>query len=122
VPRYADGFLLPVPKRKLAEYRRISQKAGKVWKEYGALEYIECAGDDLKIKMGMGSPFTKAARTKPGETVVFSWILYKSKADRDRINKKVMKDPRLANMMDPKAMPIDMKRMAYGGFRAIVDL
>jgi len=72
--------------------------------------------------MGMGSPFTKAARTKAGETVVFSWILYKSKADRDRINKKVMKDPRLASMMDPKAMPIDMKRMAYGGFRAIVDL
>ena len=122
MPRYADGFLIPVPRRKLDAYRRISQKAGKIWKEYGALEYIECAGDDLKIKMGMGTPFAKAARTKAGETVVFSWILYKSKADRDRINKKVMSDPRLANMMDPKAMPIDMKRMAYGGFRAIVDL
>ena len=122
MPRYADGFLIAVPKRKLDAYRRISQKAGKVWKEYGALEYIECAGDDLKIKMGMGTPFTKAARTRSGETVVFSWILYKSKADRDRINKKVMKDPRLAEMMDPKSMPFDMKRMAYGGFRAIVDM
>ena len=122
MPRYADGFLLAVPKRRLAAYRRISQKAGKVWKEYGALEYIECAGDDLKIKGGMGASFTKAARTRPGEAVVFSWILYKSKADRDRINKKVMKDPRLAEMMDPKSMPFDMKRMAYGGFKAIVDL
>ena len=120
MPRYADGFLLAVPRRKLAAYRRISQKAGKVWKEYGALEYVECVGDDLKVKMG--TPFTKAARTRPGETAVFSWILYKSKADRDRIIKKVMKDPRLADMMDPKSMPFDMKRMAYGGFRTIVDL
>ena len=118
--RYADGFLLSVPKRKLDAYRKISQKAGKIWKEYGALEYVECAGDDLKVKMGL--PFKKAARTKAGETVVFSWILYKSRADRDRINKKVMKDPRLADMMDPKSMPFDMKRMAYGGFRVMIDL
>jgi uncharacterized protein YbaA (DUF1428 family) len=122
MPRYADGFLLAVPKRKLAEYRKISQKAGKVWKEYGALEYIESVGDDLKVKMDMGLSFTKAAKPKPGEVVVFSWILYKSRGDRDRINKKVMKDPRLANMMDPKSMPVDMKRMTYGGFRVFVDL
>jgi len=122
MPRYADGFLLAVPKRKLAEYRKISQKAGKVWKEYGALEYIESVGDDLKVKMGMGLSFTKVAKPKPGEVVVFSWILYKSRGDRDRINKKVMKDPRLANMMDPKSMPVDMKRMTYGGFRIIVDM
>jgi uncharacterized protein YbaA (DUF1428 family) len=120
MPRYADGFLLAVPKRKLTEYRKISQKAGKIWKEYGAIEYIESVGDDLKVKMGV--PFTKASKAKPGEAVVFSWILYKSRADRDRINKKVMKDPRLAKMMDPKSMPIDMKRMAYGGFKALVDL
>ena len=122
MPRYADGFLLAVPKRKLAEYRKISQKAGRVWKEYGALEYIESVGDDLKVKMGMGVCFTKVAKPKPGEVVVFSWILYKSRGDRDRINKKVMKDPRLANMMDPKSMPVDMKRMTYGGFRVIVDM
>jgi uncharacterized protein YbaA (DUF1428 family) len=122
MPRYADGFLLAVPKRKLAEYRKISQKAGKVWKEYGALEYIESVGDDLKVKMGMGLSFTKVAKPKPGEVVVFSWILHKSRGDRDRINKKVTKDPRLANMMDPKSMPVDMKRMAYGGFRVIVDM
>ena len=122
MPRYADGFLLAVPRRKLAAYRQISKKAGKIWKEHGALEYIECAGDDLKIKKGMGASFSKAAKAKAGETVVFSWILYRSKADRDRINKKVMKDPRLASLMDPKAMPVDMKRMAYGGFRAFVDL
>jgi uncharacterized protein YbaA (DUF1428 family) len=120
MPRYVDGFLLAVPKKKLDAYRRISQKAGKIWKEHGALEYLECVGDDLKVKMGV--PFTKAANAKPGEVVVFSWILYKSRADRNRINRKVMKDPRLATMMDPKEMPVDMKRMAYGGFRAFVDL
>ena len=121
MPRYADGFLLAVPKRKLAAYRQISRKAGKIWKEHGALEYIESAGDDLKVKMGMLRS-RRPPKPKPGETVVFSWILYKSRADRDRINKKVMKDPRLANMMDPKSMPFDMKRMAYGGFRLIVDM
>jgi uncharacterized protein YbaA (DUF1428 family) len=118
--RYIDGFLLTVPKRKLAAYRKISQKAGKIWKEYGALEYVECVGDDLKVKTG--APFPKAAKARAGETVVFSWILYKSRADRDRVNRKVMKDPRLQGMMDPKSMPFDMKRMSYGGFRAIVDM
>jgi uncharacterized protein YbaA (DUF1428 family) len=117
--RYVDGFLIPVPKKKLAEYIRISKAAQKVWRDHGALEYIECAGDDLKITQG--TPFPKAARIKSGETVVFSWIVYKSRAHRDRVNAKVMKDPRLNAMMTPDAMPFDMKRMAYGGFKVIVD-
>jgi uncharacterized protein YbaA (DUF1428 family) len=116
---YVDGFVLPVPKKNLAAYRRISQKAGKVWREHGALEYIEAAGDDLKAKWA--TLFPKMAKAKPGETVVFSYIVYKSRAHRDRVNKKVMKDPRLAKMMDPKSMPFDMKRMAYGGFKVFVD-
>ena len=115
---YVDGYVLPVPKKKIGAYRKMAQKAGKIWKEYGALQYVECAGDDLKVKMGV--PFTKAARARARETVVFSWIVYKSRADRDRINRKVMSDPRLK--MDVKSMPFDMKRMAYGGFRTIVDL
>jgi uncharacterized protein YbaA (DUF1428 family) len=118
--RYVDGFVLPVPKRKVEAYRRIAQKAGKIWREHGALEYRECVGDDLKTNMGV--PFPRTARVKPGETVVFSWIVYKSRADRDRVNAKVMKDPRLKPMMDPKAMPFDVKRMVYGGFKVIVDL
>ena len=117
---YVDGFLLAVPKRKLQAYVDISRKAGKIWKEHGALEYRECAGDDLKIKMGV--PFPKVARAKPGETVVFSWIVYKSRTHRDRVNAKVMKDPRLQAMMDPKAMPFDVKRMSMGGFEIVVDL
>jgi uncharacterized protein YbaA (DUF1428 family) len=117
---YVDGFLLAVPKKKLQAYADISKKAGKIWKEYGALEYRECAGDDLNIKMGV--PFPKVAKAKPGETVVFSWIVYKSRKHRDRVNAKVMKDPRLASMMDPKAMPFDMKRMSMGGFEVFVDL
>jgi uncharacterized protein YbaA (DUF1428 family) len=119
--RYIDGFLLPVPKRRIEAYRRISSKAGKVWREHGALEYRECAGDDLANKMGV--TFPARVRAKRGETVVFSWIVYKSRAHRDRVNKKVMKDPRLASMMSGDTpMPFDMKRMAYGGFRVIVDL
>ncbi|HZA97977.1 MAG TPA: DUF1428 domain-containing protein [Gemmatimonadales bacterium] len=117
---YVDGFLIPVPRKNLAAYRRMSQKAGKVWKEYGALEYRECVGDDLNVK-GV-KPFTRQLKTKPGETVVFSWVVYRSKAQRDRINAKVMKDPRLANMMDPKDMPFDSKRMVYGGFKVLIDL
>ena len=116
---YVDGFVLAVPKQKLESYRRISRAAGKVWREYGALEYRECVGDDLKIRMGL--PFPKLARLKPGEAVVFSWIVYKSRAARDRINAKVMKDPRITrSMMEP--MPFDLKRMAYGGFRVLVDM
>jgi uncharacterized protein YbaA (DUF1428 family) len=118
--RYVDGFVLAVPKKSLAAYRRISTKAGKVWREHGALEYVECAGDDLKKKTGM--PFPRTVRAKRGEAVVFSWIAYRSRAHRDAVNAKVMKDPRLAAMMQPGAMPFDMRRMAYGGFRVIVDL
>jgi uncharacterized protein YbaA (DUF1428 family) len=118
--RYVDGFVLPVPKKNLATYRRIASKAGKVWREHGALEYLECVGDDLKVKGGP-MPFPRLARCRPGETVCFSWIVYKSRAHRDRVNARVMKDPRLARMMDPKAMPFDVKRMAYGGFKILVD-
>jgi uncharacterized protein YbaA (DUF1428 family) len=118
---YVDGFLLPLPKRSVQAYRRIAQKAGKVWREHGALEYRECVGDDLNVK-GM-VPFPRRLKLKPGETAVFSWIVYKSRAHRDRVNAKVMKDPRLAKMMeDPKSMPFDVKRMAYGGFKVLVDL
>ena len=116
---YIDGFLLPVPKRKVNAYLEMSRKAGKIWKEHGAVEYRECVGDDLNIKNMTGFP--KVVKTKAGETVVFSWIVYKSRAHRDRVNAKVMKDPRLASMMDPKSMPFDMKRMAYGGFTILVD-
>ena len=116
---YVDGFVLAIPRRKVESYRQMSQRAGKVWKELGAVEYRECVGDDLKIKMGV--PFPRLAKAKPGETVVFSWIVYKSRAHRDSVNKKVMKDPRIAKMMnDP--MPFDVKRMAMGGFKVIVDL
>ena len=117
---YVDGFLLAIPARKLAVYRRISTKAGKVWKEHGALEYRECIGDDLTHKGA--ATFQKRVKAKRGEVVVFSWIVYKSKADRKRVLKKVMADKRLANMMDPKDMPFDMKRMSYGGFKVIVDM
>jgi uncharacterized protein YbaA (DUF1428 family) len=122
---YVDGFVLPVPKKNVERYRRIALKAGKIWREHGALEYRECVADQLKVPDGHGkvhSPFPRLLRLKPGETVFFSWIVYKSRADRDRVNAKVMKDPRLAEMMDPKGMPFDMKRMGYGGFRVVVDL
>ena len=118
--RYADGFVLVVPKKNIKAYTRMSQTAGKVWKEYGAVEYLECVGDDLKSKFGL--PFPKLCKVKAGETVVFSWILYKSRAHRDKVNAKVMKDPRMNAMMANKEMPFDPKRMAYGGFKAIVDL
>jgi len=115
---YVDGFLLPLPKRSVQAYRRMSQKAGKVWREHGALEYRECVGDDLNVK-GM-VPFPRRLKLKPGETAVFSWIVYKSRAHRDRVNAKVRKDPQIANMSD-QAMPFDMRRMAYGGFKVLVD-
>jgi uncharacterized protein YbaA (DUF1428 family) len=116
---YVDGFVLAVPRRKLAAYQRLARAAGKVWREHGALEYRECVGDDLKIKMGV--PFPRLAKVKAGEVVVFSWIVYKSRAARDRVNAKVMKDPRITTtMVEP--MPFDMKRMSYGGFTVLVDL
>lgn len=115
---YVDGFLVPVPKSKLAEYRRMAQKAGKVWKEHGALEFRECVGDDLDVQIGRS--FKDGAGLKRGETVMFSWIVYKSKAHRDRVNAKVMKDSRMD--MDEKTMPFDVARMWYGGFKVLVDL
>jgi len=118
--RYVDGFVLPVPKKNLAAYTRMSRRAGRIWREYGALDYQEWAGDDLQVKMGL--PFKRAVRAKPGETVVFSWIVYSSRAHRDRVNAKIMKDPRIATMMQGKAMPFDVKRMAYGGFRNLVSV
>lgn len=117
---YVDGFLLAVPKKKLPEYLRIAKRAGRIWRDYGAIEYRECVGDDLVIKMGV--PFPRAAKAKPGETVVFSWVVYRSRGHRDQVNRKVMKDPRIAAMMDPKAMPFDVKRMTYGGFKVAVDV
>ncbi len=118
--KYIDGFLISVPKKKLKAYISMSKKAGKVWKEYGALDYKESYGDDLNHK-GMAS-FNKAAQAKSGEVVVFSYILYKSKKHRDSVNAKVMKDKRIADMCNPKDMPFDVKRMAYGGFKVMVDL
>jgi uncharacterized protein YbaA (DUF1428 family) len=117
--RYVDGYVVPVPKKKLAAYRRIAQKAGKVWRDHGALEYIECIADD--VKPGKHTSFPQSVKLKAGETVVFAYIVYKSRAERDRINAKVMKDPRLADMMDPKAMPFDGKRMFWGGFKVMVE-
>ena len=114
---YVDGFVLPVPKKNLNTYRRMAEEAGKIWRDHGALEFRECVGDDLNIKMGL--PFPRGIKIKPGETVVFSWIVYKSRAHRDRVNARVMKDPRMAKM--PKKMPFDVKRMLYGGFKTIVE-
>ncbi len=115
---YVDGYVVPVPKRNIQAYRRLARKAGKIWREHGALEYRECVGDDLNVKMGV--PFPKSIKLKPGETVFFSWIMYKSRAHRDRVNKKAMNDPRLADM-DPNKMPFDWRRMVCGGFKVLVD-
>lgn len=116
---YVDGFVLPVPKKNLAAYRSLARKAGKIWKEYGALEYIECVADD--VQPGKVTSFPQSVKLKPDEVVVFSWIVYKTRKQRDSINKKVMADPRLASM-DPKSMPFDGKRMFWGGFKPIVQL
>jgi uncharacterized protein YbaA (DUF1428 family) len=117
---YVDGYVLPVPEKHLQAYRRMAQKAGKIWREHGALEYRECVGDDLAVKKIV--PFPRLVRAKRGDTVVFAWIVFKSRAHRDRVNKKVMKDARLATMMDPSSMPFDMRRMVYGGFKVFVDI
>lgn len=119
---YVDGFVLVVPKKKIAAYRRLAQKAGKVWRKHGALAYFECVGEDLdaKGKKGCGVPFPKIARAKAGETVVFSWIAYRSRAHRDRVNAKVMNDPAIQKMMEGQPMPFDINRMAYGGFKVLV--
>lgn len=120
MPRYVDGFVIPIPKKNIASYRSISSKAGKIWRELGALEYRECVGDDLEHK-NSSATFPRQLKVKKGETVVFSWIVYRSKAHRDRVNAKVMKDPRIAKMMTAKDHPFDYKRMLYGGFKVIVD-
>jgi uncharacterized protein YbaA (DUF1428 family) len=117
--RYVDGYVLPVPKKNVEAYRRMAQMGAKLWREHGALEFRECIGDDLKVKWGV--PFPRGIKARRGETVVFSWIVFKSRAHRDRVNAKVMKDPRLASMMDAKAMPFDAKRMIYGGFKVLVE-
>jgi len=118
--KYIDAFVLPVPKKNVAAYRDMARKAGKIWREYGALEYRECVGDDLKTPIGV--PFPRLSKAKKGETVFFSFIVYKSRAHRDSVNKKVLSDPRMDKMMAGKAMPFDVKRMAYGGFKALVDV
>lgn len=116
---YVDGFLLPVPKKKYQAYRKMASTAGKVWREHGALDYKECIADD--VKKGKWTSFPQAVKLKPGEVVWFSWILYKSRKHRDAVNKKVMKDKRIASMMDPKKMPFDGKRFMWGGFKVVVS-
>jgi uncharacterized protein YbaA (DUF1428 family) len=116
---YVDGFVVPVPKKSLAAYRRSAEKAGKVWRDHGAIEFREWIADD--VPMGKRTSFPRSVKRKPSETVVFSYIVYKSRAHRDQVNAKVMKDPRLADMMDPKTLPFDAKRMIFGGFQLLVD-
>ena len=117
--RYVDGFVVPVPKKRLEAYRRMARTAGKVWRDHGALDYRECVADDVKV--GKWTSFPRSVKLKPGETVVFSWIMYKSRVHRDRVNARVMRDPRLAKMMNPKAIPFDGKRMIWGGFTTLVE-
>lgn len=119
MPKYIDGFVIPVPKKKVNEYARLARIGCKVWKDHGAVGYMECVGDDLDVPFGL--PFPKGLRLKKGETVLFSFIIFKSKAHRDRVNRKAMTDPRLVESCDPKKMPFDVKRMFYGGFSAIVS-
>jgi uncharacterized protein YbaA (DUF1428 family) len=118
--KYIDGFVVPVLKKNVPAYRRLARKSGRIFRELGALEFRECVGDDLKVPMGL--PFTRLAKLKPNETVFFSFIVYKSRAHRDSVNRKIMKDPRMLAICGPEDMPFDIKRMAYGGFRALVDL
>ena len=118
--QYVDGFVLAVPKKNLDAYRRMSKAAGKVWRKYGALQYVEAAGDDLKVKYGVS--FEKIMKVKQGETVIFSWIVYKSRQHRDQVNKKVMADPSMRKIMEKGPMPFDLKRMVYGGFKFLVDV
>ncbi len=118
MPNYVDGYLLPIPKKNLAAYRRLAAKAAQVWRDHGALEVRECVGEDLAVNCG--TPFLKILKLKPDETAVFSWIVFKSRTHRDRVNAKVLKDPRLDGMCDLKDMPFNPKRMGYGGFKVLV--
>lgn len=117
---YVDGFVVPLPKKNLASYRAMANKAGAIWREHGALEFRECIAED--VKPGKVTSFPQSVNLEADETVVFSWIVYESRAHRDEVNEKVMKDPRMADMMKPESMPFDGKRMIYGGFEMIVDL
>jgi uncharacterized protein YbaA (DUF1428 family) len=117
---YVDGFIVPIPKKSIAAYRTMARKAGKIWREHGALEFRECIADD--VKKGKIASFPQSVKLKPSETVVFSWITYKSRAHRDKVNTKVMKDPRFAKMMATKTLPFDAKRTIYGGFKVLVEV
>lgn len=116
--KYVDGFVIPMPKKNLAAYQRIAKQASKIWLDHGALDYRECVGDDLNVKMGV--PFPKMAKAKKGDVVVFAYIVYKSRAHRDKVNAKVMKDPRMSTMCDQNNLPFDCQCMTYGGFKTIV--
>ena len=118
--KYVDGFILPVPKKNLSAYKRLAKAAGKVWREHGALDYQECVADDVKV--GKLTSFPRSVKLKKGEIVVFSWIVFKSRAHRDAVNAKAMADPRLAGMSNAKSMPFDPKRMIYGGFKTFVEV
>jgi uncharacterized protein YbaA (DUF1428 family) len=118
--QYVDGFVLIVPKKNVKAYFAMAKKAGKIWREHGALEYRECVGDDLNVKIGL--PFPRLTKLKAGETVVFSWIVYKSRAHRNKVNANVIKDPRMNGICDAKSMPFDMKRMSLGGFSVLVSV
>ena len=119
MPRYVDGFVIPLPKKNLEAYRRIAAECARIWREHGALEVRECVAEDVKV--GKLTSFPRSVQRKPSETVVFSWIVYKSRADRDRINAKVMKDPRMETMMKGEKLPFDGKRMIFGGFEVLVE-
>ena len=119
MPHYVDGFVVPVPRRQVAAYRRLARKAGRIWREHGALAYVECVADD--VAPGTRTSFPRSVKLKPDEVVWFSWIVYRSRRDRDRINARVMKDPRLAGMA-PDNVPFDVRRMIHGGFRAVIEL
>jgi len=118
--QYVDGFVIPIPKNKVAEYRRLARKAAKMWKEHGALDFRECIGDDLEVK-GV-TPFGRFAKTKPGETVVFSWVIFKSRKHRDQANARIMKDARMAALGEASGKIFDCRRMAYGGFKTLIQL
>ena len=120
MPSYVDGFLLPVPKKNLKVYRSLAVKAGRIWKKHGAVAFRECVGDDLKVPMG--TPYARLLKLKAGEAVFYSFIIYRSRAHRDAVNRKVMKDPAMQRMMAATRCPFDVKRMSFGGFRALVDL
>jgi uncharacterized protein YbaA (DUF1428 family) len=116
---YVDGFVIPLPRKNIAAYKRMATLGRKTWMKYGALQYFECVGDDLKVQPGCGVGFPKGVKLKPGDTVMFSFIIFRSKAHRDAVNAKVMKELSMMNM--PKTMPFDMKRFMYGGFKTIVE-